>query len=473
MPENIVHSLQQEPFMWNLKNKLRSYLPNIHTPFFLSRSIYVFLFLCYFFIKILLVVGMNSTTWSDSGTYLGMATYSIFDPNFYAGQRPFVVPLLYKLLSVGPNTTNFDLVVITQILISIFCWTFLASTATRRITISWLKPCMFGSILAFGLSREIVQWDLVVLSESVSISMTVLFLATWMWLLEKWEWKRVGVLFFVAILYTFCRDTNAYLVLIIAILLIPPALIYKKQYFVISGFFLCLFLLSNGSANHGKRWNFPFRNVVGQRILSDPEYTEYFQKKKMPVSATLMTLVGKTQASQEWQALSQKNDSDLNEFVHWSDRRGKKAYVRFLLSHPVYLLYKPIKFLHEILIQCPDWYSPNLFLPLGNSLTSITYPNNLTTLLLWTAACLGLFGSLMASGKLQTIWTIPALMILLTYPHGAVVWHGDSMEVARHCLLVGVQFRLGLWLLSLFMIDAVVHHLRYKDGVAQLEKKDR
>jgi hypothetical protein len=50
-------------------------------------------------------------------------------------------------------------------------------------------------------------------------------------------------------------------------------------------------------------------------------------------------------------------------------------------------------------------------------------------------------------------WLAPLALLLLLYPMMFLVWHGDAMEVGRHSVLNGVQFRLALWMLALFVID--------------------
>jgi hypothetical protein len=64
------------------------------------------------------------------------------------------------------------------------------------------------------------MWDVAMLSDSISLSLMALFIASWLWLLEDWRWLKVALMLAVAFLWTFSRDTNAWVVLMLAALLL-------------------------------------------------------------------------------------------------------------------------------------------------------------------------------------------------------------------------------------------------------------
>ena len=51
-------------------------------------------------------------------------------------------------------------------------------------------------------------------------------------------------------------------------------------------------------------------------------------------------------------------------------------------------------------------------------------------------------------------------LIVLTYVHLWVVWNGDVAELARHGLAASLQLALGLWFLSIGLVDALIGYLR-------------
>jgi hypothetical protein len=59
-------------------------------------------------------------------------------------------------------------------------------------------------------------------------------------------------------------------------------------------------------------------------------------------------------------------------------------------------------------------------------------------------------------GRARPVWLVPAVAVLIQLPHAAIVWNGDASEIARHALLVSVMTRLGLLMLSIFLVDAAL-----------------
>ncbi len=53
-------------------------------------------------------------------------------------------------------------------------------------------------------------------------------------------------------------------------------------------------------------------------------------------------------------------------------------------------------------------------------------------------------------------WAVPVAGIVLQVPHAIVVWHGDTMDTARHALVVGVTLRVCALLLLLFAINGAI-----------------
>jgi hypothetical protein len=39
------------------------------------------------------------------------------------------------------------------------------------------------------------------------------------------------------------------------------------------------------------------------------------------------------------------------------------------------------------------------------------------------------------------------------------VWYGNVMDVGRHAVQIGVQYRLGLWMLLLFVLDIIMERI--------------
>jgi len=46
--------------------------------------------------------------------------------------------------------------------------------------------------------------------------------------------------------------------------------------------------------------------------------------------------------------------------------------------------------------------------------------------------------------------------VLFQLPHAALIWNADPVGITRHALTAGLVTRLGLLLLTLFLIDAAL-----------------
>ncbi len=76
---------------------------------------------------------------------------------------------------------------------------------------------------------------------------------------------------------------------------------------------------------------------------------------------------------------------------------------------------------------------------------------------LWLGLCTGTLASVIARRRwLHPGWLVGAGAVLLAYPHAALVYHGDVMELARHAIGVAVQARIGVWLVLVFALDGLI-----------------
>ncbi len=395
----------------------------------------------------------------DTDVFTDIASQPLSSLSFWAGGRPFVVPLVYKALN-----SDFRVIAIVQLVLSVMSWTLLGIHAARAIQLPLLRPLAFGVILLFSLNQNIIEWDTAMLSESFSLSLFALFLACWLWLLARWQWRRVLSLVIVAFLWTFSRETNAWMVLLVGLILIPIACCRKsnRKYLVISALFVLLFFGNELSSNRGQRWVFPFLNVLGQRVLPRQEYLADFARCGMPITPALTRMAGKAGSGDDWAFY---NDPALEGFRVWLYAEGKPCYMRWLISNPQMALEDPLAHIGLLLADREDVYSAREFVPVYPPiLETIVYPSELPFLLWWASAiAVGLaVGAL--DWRHDSFLSVPLLMTLLVYPHAFLVWHGDAMEVGRHALQVGIQWHLGMLLLLLFGVDRFL--MRPDDGVA-------
>ena len=369
--------------------------------------------------------------------------------NWWLDGRSPTVPFFYKLAG---NTSHS--IAVFQVCFSILCWGLLALLVARAVQFAWLKPFAFLIVLMFSLSAHIIMWDGIILSDSISFSLMALVIANFFWLLESWHWRKAVLVLVVGLLWAFSRDTNAWLILMLGCsLIIVAALRWSRHYLLIGAAFVMIFGANEISQNYSQRWVMPFINVVGRRILPNPEWTAYFAGLGMPVTPALMRLSGQLAWHQD---RAFYKDPALQDFRDWVSSRGKSSYTRFLLSHPAMTLQEPLRNIGALIVPKLDYYGADDAPPiLGGAVAEAIYFEKWPMLWGWASGIIFGCASVIAARTRQPRWLMPLLMVALAYPHAALAWHGDANDVGRHALQAGVHFQLGLWILLLFAADMV------------------
>jgi hypothetical protein len=267
---------------------------------------------------------------ADTTAYLRISQQPVLDVHFWGSTRPLIFPLLLKIVH-----QNLRLTAALQLGISILAWGFLALMIARCMRDRNMRLSAFALVLAFSLDRHITGWDFVMMTESLSISFLVLFIAFGLWLLEGWQIGKVIALCVAGLMLAFTRDTNAWLLLMLAgFLALAVLLRWTHPRALILAFFLTFtFSISNANANLGGRWVFPLGNLIGKRVLPDPAAVRFFESCGMPVSPALIQLQGKFSNAED--RAIYKNP-ELAPFRSWLEEDGKSCYMRWLISDPIY-----------------------------------------------------------------------------------------------------------------------------------------
>ena len=402
---------------------------------------------------------------ADTPAYLRISEEPVWSRDFLAGSRPFVFPGLLKFF--GQNEKN---VVWAQGLFSVMSWSILAVSMAASVKSYIAKVAAIGLLLLFSLYRYILGWDSVLLTESLSLSLLALFIAGWLWLLLGWRWYKGILLLGVAFLWAFCRDTNAWVLLMIAValLFLWAIAVTDKKYLVLSAAFGLIFLLSNLSADLGGRWVFPFQNVLGRRLLPDAGAVDFLAGCGMPVSPALMRLSGEFANGQD---RAFYNDPNLEGYRLWLEESGKSCYMRWLLSDPVRSLAQPVGEFNTFMgvQELQSFLFSRRFSPVlpGRIETLLTVQQQaLFVFLLATGmAVIALLGRAWLKNK---AWWVAIILTLLVFPHFFIIWHGDTLGIERHAVPAGIQLYLGLWIMVLLVLDRFVELLQARQTVTHL-----
>ncbi|GAB4504122.1 MAG: hypothetical protein Fur0043_11150 [Anaerolineales bacterium] len=392
---------------------------------------------------------------ADTTAYMRIAHLPLSDPDFWLNARPFVFPLAIKAFK-----GNQPVVAAFQTAFSILSWGLLALAAAASLRNAALRLLTFGLLLTLSLDRHIAGWDLVMLTESLALSLLALFIAAWLWLLKGWRWWKVIALIGVSFLWAFCRDTNAWLLLMLAGIILLTILFFggNRRLLALSLAFTLLFALNDFAANKGQRWVFPFQNILAERILTDPGALTFFSNCGMPITPALMQLADSHAGSAE---RAFYEDPALESYRAWLNTDGKSCYMRFLLFTPLQSLRRPLVDFEDLVrFERVDRFFPQRYQPLLPwYLERLLYPRAALPWLWALCSLAALRAIARRAWKTNPAWNVFIALILLIYPHLFIVWHGDTSGMDRHALSLAVQFILAAWLLLFLLLDSLAQRV--------------
>ena len=234
----------------------------------------------------------DSVSVQDTESYFAAAEKDPFSLDFFQQSRSATYPLLIRLsnptleheltqlsepyfgtearLAVQPGTES---LVRNQTIISIVCWVCCAVLVVSSLNGFFAKALAAFLILGCGFVPQIADWDSILSSESISISLFVLLLG----LLTKvipdgrddnlWAWLSAFALIIVNFFWIFTRDTNAYFVAVESLLLILTGILFwlrrkgQRISAILCGFFLAgIFFFHQGTFRESDRWVVPLVN---------------------------------------------------------------------------------------------------------------------------------------------------------------------------------------------------------------------
>lgn len=409
--------------------------------------------------------GVTTLAYRDSESYLEVAGESLLSADFWAGGRPWTLPLIYKLLPDSDQARA-----IGQLVLSIACWSALAAAVARSLRPTPYRVAAFALVLLFSLAFSVVRWDRLMLSESVSISLTVAVTAAWLELVHAPRRATVLAVLGISLLWVFTRDSNGLLALLTALpaaaLVARPGKLGRGWAAVLAGGLVAIFALNVAStstqAAQLRRNERPMLHVVGRRVLVNPGQQAFFERQGMPRPPPRVVRFRKQLA-----ALGDGIPSDpaSDRFLEWVRDHGRATLARWLVTHPRATLGPVVKYRRRLLGGVTVGYrSPDAREVLPEPLESLVYPHRVDSVLRW----LLLVGAGAAAVALvvgsRRSWLVPGGLIALQLPHALLVYHGDTLEIPRHAILVAVSLRLGILLLALLVVDQALEGLARHRG---------
>lgn len=426
--------------------------------------IYIIIIILYIGIRVENVSSIEKPKiYPDSKIYLSIADSSFNFTNYGTNKVPFVTPLVFKLVGGTPEN-----IAVFNMSFSIFSWILLGFGTIKFIDGKLLKWLFFSLILMFSLSAEILLFDWNILSESISLSLMILFITSWMLYVSRpqKDWQTSLAIIFVGFLWIFTRDTNSLLVLALSVMLVTFSAIRKNLRVAIISLILFTFcMVSTQLGDISGRWIPPNLKIIEKRILTSENNLAFYQSSGMPVNSALMDMAGgEGLRIHDWY-----DNPELSSFLAWHLENGKKVYLQLLVSNPTKTFLDPFRNSRTLVFSQPLFaYSPKGFesvLPVPlNEILFFKFWNPklvIVTVLLFFSSV----GIVLYRKRLSLL--TPLVMGLFLYPHALAVWTASGGDVNRHAYQLRVQYRLTIILLSIYIIEylLVIIFSNYFDNI--------
>jgi hypothetical protein len=427
----------------------------------------------YALVRLWLAVAGSPSIFPDSGDYARVAARSIFDPDFYAGVKPWGLPLLWKPMP-GPAVVNeaqvafTDVapVIVAQTLVSVAAWLFLV----------WTVGSLFGSrlgrlgaafaVLILSLSSGVTGWDSALLSESLSLSLLVVSVGCLILLARRPSRLALAGALLALLLWSFTRDTNSWY----ALFLVPPIALalalrgHRRVALVLAAGTLALVGLVQLSFAKGHRGDLPIQNAIVMQTMTHQGTYGYFASRGMPVKPEMVPLLA------ERPVYRNQHDPRLADFRRWFAREGRTSYILFLAARPDISIAEPLRHLGRLYAPTTSeldvYHSPDTRTLLPVWLDKAVYPRSGT--LVGSLALLALLGAgaLLLRRQLPATAVVPAAMLAATLPVGVIAWNADGVELDRHLAGGAALAHLAVLLLGCLVVDGLVAAVRREKSLA-------
>ncbi|HEY9153094.1 MAG TPA: hypothetical protein VIN60_09440 [Anaerolineales bacterium] len=409
-----------------------------------------------------LSIGMN-----DTESYINSANAPLFSWKLFADQRLFTTNLLYKLAnntqeckltdislptkgSVREVQPCFDKIALLQNLLSILGWCLLAWTTSRWLKNPLAKILSVILILAFAFTPQIAEWDSILSSESLSLSLFVGSFA----LLQEVAFRvlyrseslnstpnivLISGWMIVFTLWVFIRDAHLYVIpitiLFLSVLLFIKKFRQTKIPVVIIAILFGIFVLGYVSAKDSLRaTHYPLQHAFEAYIFPFPARVQFFENLGMP---------------------NQQSPA----FQNWFDAQGTKTYGVFLITHPRFVistLFNQSFYFNSDSLQ--PYYNLSSELSVRNTsdqIGKLFHPESNSVYLLDTVMLISLgIASFKHRDPWITSWIWLALWVFLCASITLFTnFFGDTIGAARHVFPPVELFRLSLWIFLMIHID--------------------
>lgn len=422
----------------------------------------------------------------DTDTYRppqGGLPYSLLS---FTGQAPRLwgLPLIYRLLLADRARMLF------QVAASIVAWVALAGSIASVLRNRALRIAAFVATLLLALAPEVAAWDQSLISESLTISVSVGAAAAWLRFAVRPAPRSAAAGLFLTGGLLFIRPFQAPIALGIAALCVLWAFAGGKRVlkFSAAGVLVLLSIASTvtaGRVNDGYRLRSgrgvayfaeAFQQNLYKRYLKDPGATEWFRHHGMPdpTGMTAPSRTGPFYGDFRRGRVFFTQVRSRPAWLHWLDGEAKSALAGYVVSHPGQVITEfvdesPTMIRSAVL---PAGFGSHVdrtpFEPIPPSVDVDPFFRgsqqhlwaNDVAVLFFVAVALGI-GVVLT--KRRPRW--PVLVVgLSTFAVGVGSlfenWLGSAIEMIRHAVPAVTVMRAGLIVTVFALADALLHRGR-------------
>jgi hypothetical protein len=404
----------------------------------------------------------------ETDSYVRSSLAPVFSWKIFAGERLFTTNLIYKMAndptacpkiaysfpSSGDEQPReivpcFDKISLLQNFVAIFAWAFLALVLTRHLNNGVLKVVAASTIVLFGYTPQLAEWESVLGPESLSVTM---FTAVFALTIElAFRISRQGSPFasmadklllaawmLVMFLWIFIRDVHLYAVpvtILLLVILIPVKKFRDSRTLnVLIGALVAIFVLGYLSAGDSFRAaRYPVVNAIDEYIWPHPARVEFFKQYGMP-------------------------ERDAANYQDWADHNAAKAYGIFLVSHPGFVVATLWEYRDYFEFDFSQAFYPTNDLEYGDVLPFIGKILHLEDLVIYPLSLLLLLFLLIGAVQIRTpervawawlaFWFFGIALVTLL-----ISFMGDVFGTRRHIMPSVEIFRLFVWVFLMPVLD--------------------
>ena len=383
------------------------------------------------------VAGHSAVRTHDSAGYFAISFIG-------RATRLWTVPLLYR--SLPDDSAR----VAAQTAIGIVCWSALALVVAHSLRHPILARVGAASMLLLGLCVQVTEWDRLILSESLALSLTALLLAAILW----WRKQRttftlVGVLV-VLTLWVFTRELQAAVYLPICALVIVWVFLRARRYAWLAVALAALGVWSGYAANgNNDILADNAHNLLVLRILQQPDGVSFFARRGLP-DLELLRREATTRQFTGRRSVVLRDPV----WTKWIEDHWIPTYSAWLIRHPVATVRRPLGNLSTDLSGFPSYAPIRRVLP--SPIQDAFWDRSAGELPFWLVAAVGLW---LASLKMPRrdnldLWAIGIILSAVLWYF--IAWHLTVAQLGRISVPIGAALRIGIVLLALTALERIL-----------------